>query len=222
LGKLFLYGGVHNKTKKFDRLFEAAFPGSKRVLFIPVALSENVCSYGERYDWIREVFPKLRFDIWGDIAGRTWDEIKKYDAVYIAGGNTYLLLKLILTTKFDKLLLKYYYHSGIIYGSSAGAIILGEDIRSASFGGDADKNKFRLKKFAGLRLLKKYSVQCHYEPSDDESVSYCAKKHMMRIIALPDGTGLLVEGKNIRVIGESKAVLFNKSSKVAYFPESVI
>jgi len=49
--------------------------------------------------------------------------LQKYDTVYIGGGDTFKLLKLIRESGFDEKLLRYYKSGGAIYGGSAGAII---------------------------------------------------------------------------------------------------
>ena len=128
----------------------------------------------------------------------------------------------IRKTKFGRVLKKYYRSGGIIYGGSAGAIILGKDIHTAGFGGDADRNEAGLAEFDGLNLVNGYSVQCHYTSYDDAELVRYSKKKKVNVIALPDDTGLFIEGRKMRVIGESSAVLFTKSSKVVYIPGSSI
>jgi len=222
-GKLFLSGGGHaNKTKKLDKLFEANVPKSKRVLYIPIAMPPKIYTFGQCFDWINVVFPKLHIDMWTNLSGRKWEELSKYGAVYIGGGNTFSLLDNIRFNKFESLLLRFYKRGGIIYGGSAGAIIFGKDIQTAGFGGDADRNYVGLDEFNGLNLVHGYSVQCHYSTYDDKELLYYVKKKKINVIALPDDTGLVVDGRKMKVIGESNAVLFSKSSKVVYIPGSMI
>jgi len=223
LSKLFLSGGGHaNKTKKLDRLFEAHVPKNKRVLYIPVAMPQKIFTFGQCYDWIRVVFPKLKIDMWTDLTNRKWEDLNKYGAVYIGGGNTFYLLHHINSNNFDSLLKRYYKSGGIIYGGSAGAIILGRDIQTAGFGSDAERNQVGLTDFNGINLVNGYSVQCHYSSSYDAELINYSKKKKVRVFAFPDDTGLFVEGKDMRVIGESNAVVFSKKSKIVYIPGSTI
>ncbi|HEY3250887.1 MAG TPA: Type 1 glutamine amidotransferase-like domain-containing protein [Ignavibacteria bacterium] len=223
MSKLFLSGGGHaNKTKKLDRLFEAHVPRAKRVLYIPIAMPPRIYTFGQCFDWINVVFPRLQIDMWTSLSDRKWEELFRYGAIYIGGGNTYSLLDNIRFHKFDRMLARYYKDGGIIYGGSAGAIIFGRDIQTAGFGSDADRNYVGLEEFEGLNLVNGYSIQCHYSTYDDKEIVRYAKKHKINVIALPDDTGLVVEGKKMKVIGESNAVLFTKSTKVVYIPGSVV
>jgi dipeptidase E len=221
--KIFLSGGGHaNKTRKLDRYFETNIPEGKPLLYIPVAMPQKIFTFGQCYDWIKVVFPKLQIDMWTDLSRRKEEDLSAYGAIYFGGGNTYYLLHHIRKTKFDKLLKRYYRSGGIIYGGSAGAIILGKDIHTAGFGGDADRNEAGIKEFNGLNMVNGYSVQCHYTAADDKELISYSKKLKVNVVALPDDTGLLVEGKKMTVIGESNAVVFSKSSKVVYIPNSSI
>lgn len=223
MSKLFLSGGGHaNKTKKLDRLFEANIPAGKPLLYIPIAMPQKIFTFGQCYDWIKVVFPGMQIDMWTDLSGRKAGDLSSYAAVYFGGGNTYYLLDHTRETKFDKPLKRYYRSGGMIYGGSAGAIIMGKDIHTAGFGGDADRNEVGLKELDGLNLVNGYSVQCHYTAADDKELMNYSKKFKVSVIALPDDTGLVVNGKSMKVIGESNAVVFTKSSKVVYIPNSVI
>ena len=222
MSKLFLSGGGHaNKTKKLDRLFEAHLPKSKRVLYIPIAMPPKKYTFGQCYDWIRVVFPKLKIDMWTDLSNRKFEDVNKYDAIYIGGGNTFYLLDQIRSTKFDKLLTKFYKVGGIIYGLSAGAIIFGKDIQTAGIG-DGDKNLVGLTNFSGFNMVKNFSLQCHYSGLDDEEIIQYSKEQKTGVIGLPDDTGLVIAGKTIKVIGESSAVLFDNKSRIVYMNDSLI
>ncbi len=160
--------------------------------------------------------------MWTDLYNRKWEDINKYDAVYFGGGNTYYLLNHVKNNKFDKLIKRYYKSGGIIYGGSAGAIILGRDIQTAGFGGDADRNQVGLTDFDGLNLVSGYSIQCHYSTYDDDELINYSKKKKIKVIALPDDTGLMITGKSMKVIGEGSAVLFDNKSRIVYMNDSLI
>ena len=223
MSKIFLSGGGHaNKTKKLDKLFEANIPEGMPMLYIPIAMPQKTLTFGQCYDWIKVVFPDVRIDMWTDLSSRKSEDLLQYGAVYFGGGNTYYLLYHICKTKFDKSLKRYYRSGGIMYGGSAGAIIMGKDIHTAGFGGDADRNEVGIKELDGLNLVNGYSVQCHYTSADDKELMNYSKKFKVSVIALPDDTGLVVDGKKMLVIGESNAVVFTKTSKVVYIPNSTI
>ena len=226
MGKLFLSGGGHaNKTKKLDNLFYSKLPKSKRLLYVPIAMPKEIFSQGDCFDWITQVFPKFgtdKIDMWTNLDNRNYEHLNEYGAVYFGGGNTFSLLNHLRKSGFDKLLLKYYKNGGIIYGGSAGAIILGNEIGTAYFGGDADENFVKLKDLKGLRLVKNFSIQCHYTQIDDVDAFNYVNKNNINIVALPEETGLYVNGIEMKVIGDKSAAVFNKSSKKIYKPNTFI
>jgi len=225
-GKLFISGGGQaNKTKKLDGLFFSLIPKIKRMLYIPIAMPTKIYSQGDCFDWVTQVFPKFgvrKIDMWTDLNGRKYSQLEDYGAVYFGGGNTFTLLHHVKKTGFDKLLLHYYNNGGTIYGGSAGAIILGLDIGTASFGGDADENLVKLKDLSGLRLVKNFSIQCHYSSSDDIDAINYVQSTKLNIIALPDETGLYINDDTIKVVGDKSAFVFLKSGKKEYKPKSFI
>jgi len=149
-----------------------------------------------------------------NLKNRKYEDIKDYDAIYIGGGNTYYLLNEIKSSHFDKLLKKYLKNGGLIYGGSAGTIIFGMNIQTASIGNCSDTNHVKLKKFNGLNLVNNYSIHCHYRKSDDCELFKYVKKHHNKVIALTKETGILIKDKKISVIGSKKAFVFGKKKKI--------
>src|SRR3989338_2370807 len=98
----------------------------------------------------------------------------------------------------------------IIYGGSAGAIIFGRDISTASFGACKDKNIVKLKDSRCLNLVNNYDLQCHYLPKEKPQVLNHMKKSKTPIIALPEDSGILVEDNKITPI--NKIYIFKAKS----------
>ena len=96
--------------------------------------------------------------MWTDLQNRSYEDLARYSGVFIAGGNTFSLLKQVRESGFDRLLVKYITKDLPVFGGSAGAIILGRDIGTAYFGGDADKNEVELKVLKGLDVARGYSM----------------------------------------------------------------
>ena len=212
MGQLFLSGGGDsNQTRRLDRLFVAAIPKTKRLLYIPIAMPEKVHTMGACFDWFRRTMASHRFykiDMWTDLSNRNYRDMHKYGSVYIGGGNTFSLLNSVRASGFDKLLFKYFKSGGIIYGGSAGAIILGKHIGTAFFGGDSDKNIVRIKDLRGLNLAKDYVIQCHYSSKDDKDVVDYVRTNKASVIALPENAGIIIAKGRIKTIG--KVFLFKR------------
>lgn len=213
MGQIFLSGGGGaEQTRRLDKLFVAAIPKNKRLLYIPIAMPEKSHTFGSCFDWIRGTLGYHRFykiDMWTDLANRSYKELKKYGSVYIGGGNTFHLLNSVRTNGFDKLLIRFFRSGGIIYGGSAGALILGKHIGTAYFGGDSDKNLVKIKDLKGLNLAKGYVIQCHYRAIDDKDIADYVKTSKANVIALPEDAGVIVAGNRVKTVG--KVYLFKKA-----------
>lgn len=113
--------------------------------------------------------------------------------VYIGGGNTVRLLAEIRGPAFAS------YLQGAaaavpIYGGSAGAIILGEDIRTTPEADSCEDNDAR-----GLALLSGWSVTCHYSGSRDELLAQSMRVGTP-LVGLTESTGVIVEHGRLRCV----------------------
>ncbi|EKD85847.1 MAG: hypothetical protein ACD_37C00596G0012 [uncultured bacterium] len=186
-------GGDENTSLESHKLFFDLLDGSKRVLYIPIAiLSEKYTPEG-CLSWFSNAFKNIgHLDItmltkFEDIG----TSLNEYSGIYIGGGNTFKLLWEIKNSKFVKNVSEY---EGVIYGGSAGAIIFGKDISTADH---ADKNDVNLKDIFSLDYLSGYNIWCHYNDSDSN--------HIQK---------LLEKGQKIISIGEDSAVYSNDGKKV--------
>ena len=212
--KLFLSGGGSAKqTKKFDKFFASKIAGSKRILYIPIAMPARRHSSRECFEWATDTLNSVglhNIEMWTRISGKQYRKLRDYDAIYIGGGNTYGLLDKIRKTGFDILLKRYLADGGIVYGGSAGAIIMGRNIQTAGFGRDSDRNFLGMKDFRGLNLLG-YSIQAHHSKVDDQAMRDYVARTGIPAIALPEETGLYINGDKARVIGYKDAHLFKRN-----------
>lgn len=78
--------------------------------------------------------------------------------LYISGGNTFGIMKLIRDSGFDKVIVDYIQNGVVYIGGSAGAHIVRADISHMA---KYDKDAFGLTDFSGLGLYKCILV-CHY------------------------------------------------------------
>ncbi|MGC8538179.1 MAG: Type 1 glutamine amidotransferase-like domain-containing protein [Candidatus Micrarchaeia archaeon] len=214
MAKLFLSGGGNAKqTMKLDNMFISAIPGDKKTLYIPVAMPESHHTFGECFDWFKNAMSLHSLDtidMWTTLNNKKYSELSAYDAIYFGGGNTFRLLDIVKRSGFDKLIRRYMRSDGIVYGGSAGAIIMGKDIELAGFGGDADKNMVGLREFNGLNIVNGYSIQCHYTIKDDTQMKSYIRKTGINVIALKDNAGIVVEDGKIRPVGKVYVFEMNK------------
>lgn len=206
---LFLSGGG-NEIQSFllDNFFFDKIPKNGRFLYIPIALRGNKL-YPTSHLWMRSVIDLHKRD---DIQFETADDLSKYrledlmlfTAVYIGGGNTWNLMQEIKDTKFSDILLKYIEKGGLVYGGSAGAIIMGNRIDTHD-----DENKINSTDIAGLNSIKDYSITCHFKNDVDNRFSNWSIKNKSPIICLPEDTGLVINGDNALCVGTNPCTIYS-------------
>ena len=222
MGYFFLSGGGDKEqTKEIDQAFIKQINLNKPLLYIPIAMDEAI-PFDECYKWINSVFKPLgiqEITMWTDLSNKTLEDLKQFSAIYIGGGNTFCLLNAIRISKIDKALEEYIENEGVIYGGSAGAIILGANIMTCAH---MDANNVNLQNFKGLNYIQEYSIWCHYEMEYDSLIWSYIKNYKKTVIALPEDTGISYSKSGIEVIGTSPAFIFKDEDKILVQPKSFI
>lgn len=202
-------GGGAEASKKVDEYFLNLVDTGK-VLYLPIAMpteKHNSCQ-----KWFSETFSRLgfsNFNMWSDVSDKSYEDLREFSAVYIGGGNTYLLLDTLRQTGFDKHLIKYAENGGITYGGSAGAIVLGSIIDTASFGNVCDKNEVGISNTNGLGLIGDYVVKCHYDESEKTELEDFCREKGVSAVALREESGLFWDNGAIQSIGSEPVYMFN-------------
>lgn len=146
-----------------------------------------------------------------DIEGKTEAQVTKAlefkDIIYVEGGNTYFLLKVMRECNFERIIRKLLKEGKVYIGSSSGSIVVGRTIKTAEWVGD--KNTVHLKDLKGLNLVP-FDILCHYRPEYADIIKQKIKsprKRAKRLKILTDQQAILVQGKEIDLIGEGDAVV---------------
>lgn len=211
MGIILSGGGKPEETKKIDKFFLSLLPKNKSLLYIPIAKTTR--PYKECYNWFKSIFGKLGFkniEMWTELSNKRLEHLKRFGGIYLGGGDVYYLLNIFRKTKFIKILKKYIKKGGIVYGNSAGAVILGKNIVTASY---IDKDKFGIKDTSGLNCINNYVIAVHYKIRHDKEITKLIRKYGFKVIALSEGTGLYVEDCKLFAINKGKMYLFNKKGK---------
>ena len=218
MGTLFLSGGGDRKnTEKFDEEFQRQIGQVKPLLYIPIAM-DGVIPYADCLQWMRDVFNPLGIHeivMWTDLHRKSVDDLQQFSAVYIGGGNTFHLLNEMRNTGFDKVLKAYIKGDGVVYGGSAGAIILGSNIMTSAH---LDENEVGIEDFSGLDVLDGLAVWCHYESGNDEMIRSYIRDFDTPVIALPEESGAYLQDGHIKVTGLMSAYLFIEGDKIELQP----
>ena len=136
-----------------------------------------------------------------------------YVFIYIGGGNTFKLLKMLKdSNNFEKIRDYLLYDDGIVYGGSAGAIIFGYDLDSCK---TDDKNEIDLKNINDFNMIKGYSLLCHYTSRNEDrtkkSTKYLLELSKQKpIIAIPEEDTIYITDNSIEFYGNSTYYIFKK------------
>ncbi|MGG3912935.1 Type 1 glutamine amidotransferase-like domain-containing protein [Rossellomorea vietnamensis] len=211
MGALYLSGGGdRDQTLAIDRVFADELAGARSLLYLPMAMDPGDISYEACYEWIKSVFVPLGvkdITMWVDLRGKTQDDLKRYSAVYIGGGNTFSLMHNILQSDFHVHLSAFKEEGGMIYGGSAGAIVMGSNIATCIH---MDDNGVQLKTRDGLSFLNDFSIWCHYEEENDPLIHQFIQEYRKPVIALSEETGLKFKSGSMEVLGTMPAYVFSR------------
>lgn len=205
-------GGNWDKTTAVDTDFLNSLD-KKNILFIPVAKETEANGYNACHNWLLDKLSKIDSDIKikVELDFNNIKDLSSFSAVYIGGGNTYKLLRLINESNFFKTLKTYINNGGVVFGASAGAVIFGKDIETYS----EENEKYNYLKSEGLSLLNNYSVMCHYIDRENSKIEDYIKRTNNNVLALSIGAALKVSKDFAEVIGSGSSYLFkNDGTKV--------
>ena len=144
--------------------------------------------------------------------------LAKYDLVYIGGGNTYSLIHDLRKHDLVQPLIEYAGQGGIVYGGSAGAIILGDHIGTAV----GDENHVDITDFEGLSLTCGYDFRLHYTEEHRDAVTKHIEETGNPVMCCPEESGVRLDGDEATVIGEEPVILRHGNRKVRVQPGSTV
>jgi len=206
--RIYLSGGGNEKQSfPLDKFFFETFPKNGSFLYIPIALRGNKL-YPTVHLWMRKVLElhnrnDVRFEVADNLAKYQLEDLKKINAIYIGGGNTWNLMQELRDSDFSQELVSYIKNGGVIYGGSAGAIVLGKNIDTHD-----DENKINLKNTSGFNLLGDYSVACHYTNEQASRFKEWAISNESPIVCLSEETGLIFGNNYVLCVGTKPCVIY--------------
>lgn len=197
-------GGDKGASKLIDSYFIETVKNRhlERIVYIPIAIISR--SYSECLQWFRSIFENCvpEITMWESLDSKILIGQENRLGVYIGGGNTSRLFNFIQKSKFDKQISHFITNGGVLYGGSAGAIILGKDIRTAP-------ESINSKMYRGLNLINNSSIACHFKQEQKAQIVLLNKKIEGDIIGIEENAGVVFDGKNVLSIGPGKTYMFS-------------
>jgi dipeptidase E len=209
--KLVLYsGGDEKENKNLDKAFVQLI-GKKNpvVTFIPSSsyLSEQEFKAFVKHYSKFKITRFIHFPVDVPFDRTLFQEVMRSDAIHMGGGNTFYFLKCLRKAKLLKDLREFVKKGGVLSGLSAGAIIQTENIEMAGYPEfDRDENYVGLKNLSALNLVD-FCFFPHFKNSSryDTAFKRYSKLKKKIVYACPDGSGIVVNGEEIRFIGKTFA-----------------
>ena len=205
-------GGGAADSRLLDEVFAAWIGSQGKLLYLPCALL-GIRSFPSCLEWITATFAPLKvtqITMWTDLSEHQASELDEFDAVYIGDGNTFALLAELRKSGFDGYLREYVGRGKAVYGGSAGAAVLGRDIRTVNY---LDRNEVGLMDMDGLDLAKGHAIWVHYQPQDDNLIEAYVRQYRLPVIALSERSGIVIEQEGMRVVGFESAYRFDGREK---------
>ena len=205
--KLVFYGGGLYDFNKDLNQRSAVLTARKNPLitYIPAQ------SYGAEEDFMEFVrgFRPLRLNrfLFFPI-DRTFDrvllrEVMKSDIIHLSGGNTFYFIRYLRENGLISLLKDFVSQGRVLTGLSAGGIMMGPTIKSASYPNfDRDDNDEGPMSWRGLNLTK-FEFFPHYRNSRryEQELLRQSKRGPHPILAAPDYSGIVLNGENTEFLG---------------------
>lgn len=217
---LFLSGGGSEvDSKQLDDKFVETLRerGGVGIVYIPIAMPPH--RFAGALEWFTPIFQNSvdKIEMWTELKDKTKDDISKLGGVYIGGGDTIRLLQVLQESGFDDVLKAYIKDGGIVYGGSAGAIILGKDIRTAP-----ETEKYHSDNYSGLDVLGEYSVACHFKGEETLHYQNISKRIASPIIALAEQSGVRIFGADLEIVGSNPVSIISPTSVKIVSPNQSI
>lgn len=225
--KLVLNGGGSGESVRESYKLFSELVGDKKVLYIPLAWNHG--NIENCINWFRsEIEPFGVTDIEQilDINTLTIEKLKSAGGVFIGGGNTYKLLKLLKDNNVFDNIYNIIDCNIVFMGSSAGALIFGENIDAClkdelEISSCSDENLVGLKDTNGFNVVKGYSILPHYKKHEEQIVNFEKRierllNNNFKLICIPEESSVYVQNDEIKVIGSKPIEVITKDKRKEY------
>lgn len=214
-------GGCGEQTVEANRRLNEVIDHTKPILYIPLALPAD--TYDSCYEWVTGELAAVdvpRIDMIRSGEELAAADLNGYSALFIGGGNTFRLLSELKDSGAFERIRAYLENDGVVFGSSAGAIILGQSIDLAEF---EDENEVGLCDLEGFDVVGGVSFFCHYGSGTAEHTAesdrYLEKLSDGREIGvLPEEITLFLNGDRMEVIGEGDCHCVHNGKRRSLLP----
>ena len=176
-------GSYYPESREVDKFWVSQISTNDPVAFIPAATTQSPESY---FDFFRSKMQPygctnlIAVDLYAD-----WNPVRDAKAIYIAGGNTFKLIDIMRRSCFAEYL-RQVWTNLILIRNSAGAVVLGLDLRTSN-----DQNLIGLHDTSGLQFVN-FSICPHYTEEKRARLETLTQSLQHRVIGLPENSALAI------------------------------
>ena len=218
--KLILYsGGKYQENRGLNReLFRLSGVTSPRMVYIPSENNELDCYF---IDW-KNFYLKmgasecLNFPLKKNINKELIKKAFSSHIIFLSGGNTFTFLNNLKKSGLKKEFLEFIGRGGVLAGMSAGSILMTPSIHMAEIpSNDQDDNDVRLTDYDALNLVNfEFSPHYEYDTHGDRELKLYSLQNSKIVYGCEDGSGLIIEGQQIRRLGKIWRFINGNKEKV--------
>ncbi|MDB4940347.1 MAG: peptidase [Candidatus Doudnabacteria bacterium] len=183
-------------NKEIAKLLETD-PKEKAVIITTAAEEKDHSKYVQV---AKEQLIKLGYKtvLFVDFENEGLEKIIDADLIYVAGGNTFKLMKFARMRKFGSLLRLDLSSTKTYIGVSAGSIILGNSVEIAgALGGDyRDSNEVELKDLTAIRLVMR-DIYPHYTPDQEQETQKYEEQKNIEVLRIADDQAMLYDSNGL-------------------------
>jgi len=205
--KLFLTSSFWNVVNEFIEFLRAKSKGLT-VGFVPTAADPYKDKWFVEKDKkaLADVGFKVKeIDLKDKTEAKLKEEFKGVDIIFVAGGNTFYLLKETKKSGFDKVA-KELIEQGVVYvGSSAGAYLVCPTIEAAAWK-HGDSNHFGITDFSALNLVP-FLIAAHFKSEYADVIKEAALTCKYPIKTLTDQQAISIKNDKVVLVGQGDEIV---------------
>ena len=208
MSKLILYSDQINEKRELDHeLLRLLNKQNPSIGYIPSASDLTRKYFNVKVDYYKDLgITNLRyFDLDKECDETKINEVFDCDAIHLSGGNTFYFLYLLRKRNFIEKLRTYVHNGGVLIGISAGSILMTKTIALSGLGEDVDDNFIGIQDLSALGLVE-FEFMPHLGDRKNHNalkqIEEYAKSKNTSVYCCENGSGVVVDGDSIKLIGD--------------------
>ncbi|HBS52543.1 MAG TPA: cyanophycinase [Flavobacterium sp.] len=231
-GKLFIIGGGNRSDQLMQQLVDISqFKKRDYIVVLPMSSEEPDSAYIYFKDQFKRLTPNpiimLNFDKTTVQNTKLNDSLQKAKLIFISGGDQARFMSVVANTPVYSSIHKAFQNGSIISGTSAGAAVMSENMITGNqklekeYSGTFETIRYdNLETTPGLGLVTNAIIDQHFlvRSRFNRLISAMVEFPNLTGIGIDESTAIIVDGNNVKVVGESEVVVMKKPIGIQKYP----